>query len=106
MSARVISVVLGVWLFVSAFAWPHSQASMMNTWITGALVAIFALISMRIPEVRYVNTALAVWLFISIWAVPDISPRTTWNNAIVAVLILVASLVPERPRPAQRTTLG
>jgi hypothetical protein len=91
---RIVNVVLGVWLFISAFAWPHTQAQMTNTWIVGVLCVIFALVSMAIPWVRYFNTVLAIWLFISAWALPNETPGTVWNNVLVAIAIFVVSLVP------------
>lgn len=93
-SARVINIVLGIWLFVSAFLWPHSYAQMNNTWIVGVLCVAFALVAMRVPEARYLNTLLAVWLFISVWALPRLSIATQWNNALVAIAILAVSLAP------------
>jgi hypothetical protein len=39
---KALSILLGVWLFVSVFLWPHTHVQMTNTWITGALVVIFA----------------------------------------------------------------
>jgi hypothetical protein len=39
-----------------------------------------------------VNAALAVWLFVSAFALPALGRATAWNNAIVAVLLFVASL--------------
>jgi hypothetical protein len=93
MSARAVNVVLGIWLFISAFLWPHSQAQMTNTWILGVLCVVFALIAARIPSASYLNTALAVWLFISAFALPTAQIGTMWNNALVAVAIFIASLV-------------
>ncbi len=93
-TARVVNIVLGIWLFVSAFIWPHTYAQMTNTWIVGALCVAFALLAMRVPEARYLNTLLAVWLFISVWALPTMNMATRWNNAIVAIIILAASVVP------------
>ncbi len=105
-SSRAINIVLGIWLFISAFLWPHSYAQMNNTWILGVLCVAFALISTRVPEVRYLNTALAIWLFISVWALPSLSLATQWNNAIVAIIVFFASLAPSyvdsRPGPAAR----
>lgn len=95
--ARITNVVLGLWLFVSAFVWPHTAAQMTNTWILGVLCAIFALVAMAVPSVRFLNTALAVWLFISAWALPSASAATTWNNVLVAIAIFLASLVPSNP---------
>jgi hypothetical protein len=93
-SARFVNIVLGIWLFISAFIWPHTYAQMTNTWILGVLCVAFALIAMRVPEARYLNTILAVWLFISVWALPSVSVGTQWNNAIVAILIFFVSLAP------------
>ncbi len=94
MPARTLNVILGVWLFISAFAWAHSPASFTNTWIVGLLVAIFALISMRTPSSRYVNTALSIWLFIAAFALPHVSSGTVWNNALCAIAVFILSLVP------------
>jgi hypothetical protein len=93
-SARIINIILGIWLFISAFLWPHVYAQMTNTWILGVLAVAFALIAMKVPEVRYLNTILAVWLFISVWALPTASVATMWNNALVAIAIFAVSLAP------------
>lgn len=107
-NARIVNIVLGVWLFISAFIWPHSYAQMTNTWIVGVLVVAFSLIAMRVPEVRYLNTILAVWLFISVWALPSISMGTRWANALTAIAIFFVSLAPAylggpSNRPISRT---
>jgi hypothetical protein len=90
----IINVILGVWLFISAFAWPHTHAQMTNTWICGVLCVLFALVAMAVPWVRYLNTILAIWLFISAWALPSASPGTIWNNVLVAIAMFIVSLVP------------
>jgi hypothetical protein len=107
-TARIVNIVLGIWLFVSAFLWPHTYAQMTNTWIVGVLAVAFALAAMRVPEVRYVNTLLAVWLFISVWALPTMSVATQWNNALVGIAIFFVSLAPgylagPGSRPISRT---
>ena len=91
---RIINVILGVWLFISAFVWPHTTSQMTNTWICGVLCVIFALVAMAVPWVRYLNTLLAIWLFISAWALPSRTPGTIWNNVLVAISIFIVSLVP------------
>ena len=107
-NARIVNIVLGVWLFISAFIWPHSYSQMTNTWILGVLCVLFALIAMRVPEARYLNTILAVWLFISVWALPSMMLGTQWNNALVAIAIFIVSLAPGylpgpgTPRPISR----
>jgi multisubunit Na+/H+ antiporter MnhB subunit len=92
--SSIINVILGAWLFISAFAWPHTTSQMSNTWIVGVLCVICALISVAVPWVRYLNTALAVWLFVTTWALPSTSPGTVWNNILVAIAMFVVSLTP------------
>ena len=104
--ARWVNLVLGVWLFISAFIWDHSMAERTNTWILGVLCVIFALIAMSTPTARWLNTILSIWLFISVWALPHHNLGTMWNNAIVAIVVFIASLVPgagERPLTTART---
>ncbi len=95
--ARWANVVLGVWLFISAFAWAHVPAQRANAWILGVLFVVFALVAAsREAAARWVNTVLAVWLFISVWALPHQSLGTQWNDALVAIAVFLLSLVPER----------
>ena len=93
-AARGFTLLLGVWLFISAFIWPHTMSQMTNTWICGVIAVVFAAVAMRYPQARYVNTILAIWLFVSAFALPSISVGTIWNNVIVAIAIFVSSLVP------------
>ncbi len=92
-TARYVNLVLGIWLFISAFVWEHTAAERANTWILGVLFVIFALVAIRSPAARWVNTALSIWLFISVWALPHDNVATMWNNAILAIVVFIASLV-------------
>ena len=94
LSPRIVNVIIGVWLFISAFLWPHLQAQQSNTWICGVLCVIFALVAMAVPWVRYLNTMLAIWLFVSAWALPSVQPGTIWNNVLCAIAIFILSLMP------------
>lgn len=97
---RVVNVILGVWLFISAFVWPHSNEQMTNTWILGLLQVIFALVAIfALAQARFLNTILAVWLFISAFALPETVPGTMWNNVIVAILTFAFSLIPSPGEP-------
>lgn len=93
-TARGLNILLGIWLFISAFAWPHTRAQFANTWIVAVVVVAFAIIALGVREVRMLNTLVAIWLFISAFALRGPSRATVWNNALVAVAILIVSLVP------------
>jgi hypothetical protein len=104
MSARPVSIVLGIWLFISAFIWQHTSAQLTNTWICGLLCVAFSLIATRALNARYLNTVLAVWLFISAFALPTLLVGTVWNNALVAVAIFIVSLMEEPSGVVTRRT--
>ncbi len=87
-----INLIVGIWLFISAFLWPHTPAMRADTWIVGALIVLFSLLAMGTPSVRYVNTVLAVWLFVTTLAFHSISVGTLWNNIIASIIVFVASL--------------
>ncbi|MHB8878479.1 MAG: SPW repeat domain-containing protein [Myxococcaceae bacterium] len=101
-AARVLAIILGAWLFLSAFLWPHSAAQYTNTWISGLLCVLFAVVSFARPGARYLNTALSIWLFISAFVLPQVSLAGVWNNALVAIGIFVVSLIPAMGVPLNR----
>ena len=96
-SARYLNLILGIWLILSAFIWPHSPAQVTNAIVVGVLFAIFALIALRLPAFRFPNAILAIWLFISSWTLPSGTSGTIWNNVIVSIVVFVVSLVPSHP---------
>lgn len=91
---RWINLVLGVWLFISAFIWPHTESAQTNTWIVGVLIAAAAIWAMFTPQVRWLNTVLAIWLFVSTLVIPHVTTGTVWNNVIVAIVVFLVSLMP------------
>jgi hypothetical protein len=92
--ARLGNTVLGLWLFTSAFAWRHFEASLHNTWLVGALVVASALAALRRSAWRWANTALGGWLFAStLFLFRPLDVKTLWNNVLVAVLVFALSLV-------------
>jgi len=93
-AARGINIALGVWLFISAFIWPHTYAQFTNSWVVGVLAVGFALIAMWVQGGRYLNTVLAVWLFISAFALPTLSSVTIWNSVLVSIAMFVVSVLP------------
>jgi hypothetical protein len=93
--ARGLTALAGVWLIISAFAWPHTSSQMNNAWIVGVLCLIaVGIATFAVNEARYANTALAIWLFISAFVLPSASVATMWNSVIVGLVMFVCSLVP------------
>jgi len=91
-SSRYLNIIVGLWLFASAFLWRHSAAQFTNTWVMGIVVAAIAAIALSWPAIRYLNTLAGAWLIISAFALPTITAGTRWNNFIVGIVVVVLSL--------------
>ena len=91
-TARTVNVVLGVWLFISAWIWPHTDVSRINTWISGLLVAAIALVAFRIRPMRWLNAAIGAWVVAGAVLFPHVATGTMWNNVIVGLLVLLVAV--------------
>jgi hypothetical protein len=100
--ARTLNLILGLWLFVSAFAFQRTSPAFTNAWVVGLGSAVVAIAAMTRGAVRYGNTALAAWLLVSAFALPHRSPAAFWHDVAVAMLMLLVSLVPGTMRPVPR----
>lgn len=95
--ARGINALLGIWLIISAYVWPHVVGQVTNAWIVGILAIVLAgLATYSAPQARYGNTVLGIWLFLSAFIVATMSAATMWNDLIVGALMFIFSLVPNR----------
>jgi hypothetical protein len=93
MSARIVTVLIGTWLFLSAFAWPHSPAQGMTTLICGVLTVLSALVAIFQPRFRYLTATIGVVLFVASLATAVRYDRTFWHNAVIAIGIFVLALM-------------
>jgi hypothetical protein len=89
---------LAVWLFLSAFMWAHTPNQMMVTGILGLLIALSTMAALVNPSLRPVTIFLAIQLLLVAILLPRVSPGTAWNNAAVALGILVVSCAPPGSR--------
>jgi hypothetical protein len=90
---RDLNVLLGAWLLVSAFLWPHGMDDWLTTGIVGALIAISGVGAFVAEELRYVETIVAGLLIVAALVLPHLSPITVWNNGIVGLAVIVLSFV-------------
>ncbi|MDB4935509.1 MAG: hypothetical protein JWP87_2481 [Labilithrix sp.] len=95
--ARASNAILGIWLIVSVYLWPHITRQVTNAWVVGVLTIVFAAIAAFVaPRARFANTALGIWLVFSTFVTGTISAATLWNDIFVGALMLGVSLVPNR----------
>lgn len=93
---RYAGIAFGVWLFLSAFLWPHSDPSRANTWFVGLLIVAAGVWGLRDPAGRLLNTLVSLWLLMSTLLIYPRAPLTFWNNLFVALAVLALSLIPTR----------
>ncbi|HVY27838.1 MAG TPA: hypothetical protein VHB79_14885 [Polyangiaceae bacterium] len=55
---RYVSLLMGAWMFVSAFAWPHSRDACAAAWISGAGIGMNAFAAIWASQVRYFTMLL------------------------------------------------
>jgi hypothetical protein len=90
MTALALYLAISIWLFVSAFVLPHSDATAWNAMITALLIAAVALISFSAPGkpgIRFGNALLAVWLLIEAILMPHVSGLTIFHDIFIAMLL-------------------
>lgn len=90
---RAVNIVLGLWLFASAFLLDRAGNAGLNAWLVGLFVAAIAFIALYAPGLRFLNTGLAVWLLVSTIWFGYARAWVAFHDAFVAGAMLVVSLV-------------
>jgi hypothetical protein len=93
MTPRIFNVPAGIWLFVSAFVWPHGAGQLGYTAICGALTVLFAILTSYYGWARYLTISVGVLLFVLAFAASPWGSATFWNNAIIGVAVTIAAFV-------------
>ena len=101
MTTRIFNALIGIWLFVTAFMWAHTQAEGTLTVVCAVLTFVLAIASFYTIAARYANIVVAAALFVGTLALPSVSRASVWNNVIVAVALLASSLLDRGPQSVE-----
>ncbi len=88
-SASALGMLLGFWFFASSFMWPHTTASRVNSIVLGVVTAAVGLAASRAPGARWLYLLPAAWMVASIWIIPHEDRFTIWNNASIAIALVL-----------------
>jgi hypothetical protein len=97
-AAAVVNLILGAWFFVSPWVYGGAvNANAWNSWIVGALIALFALIRLSsfsgARALAWVNMILGAWVFVSPWVYGYVANTGRFLNSLcVGVVIFIVSL--------------
>lgn len=105
---RTVIIMAAAWVLFAGYLWPHTRGDLINNWIVGVGLIVFGTLAYGRTWARYVTAALAIWLFAFSALTDRAAPGTFWNNAMVAVLVFILSMVgpkkgwltPASPRPS------
>ena len=92
MTARIFNALIGTWLFLSAFAWPHAHGQKLAALICGALTVLLSTGMIYFSGLRYLLAVVAVMLLVTSLTSPTRGDGTFWHNGIIAVAIFIAAL--------------
>ena len=92
MTVRIFNILMGLWLFASAFVLPQGRGQWTSTAICGALVALFAALTSYNRRSRYVTAAVGALVVVLAFAVYPLGSAIFWHNGIMGISIAVAAL--------------
>jgi hypothetical protein len=100
-----LNLLLGIWFFISPWVYGYySDPRAWNSWIVGALIAIFAMIRLSnpagLPFFSWLNMLLGAWTIASPWIFSYTSevPRFV-NSLCVGALVLIFAIAGWRAAP-------
>ncbi len=98
-AASVIALLAGVWLILSPWVYQASSApGAWNSWIVGAIIAIFAAFRLGSKDegtvaLSWLNCLLAIWTFASPWIYGYTANEGRFINSLcVGVIVFIAAL--------------
>lgn len=95
-------IILGAWLFVTAFLIRDTPEQRINGAVVGALAVLAELIALwRQPRAHMVSVALSIWLFVSLWILPGRHAGLVVNDMIVATLMFGFAVIPPGERQVE-----
>jgi len=95
--SRIVSGALGLWLFLSTYAWPHGRAEAVNALVCGAIVIDASLASLRIPALQWLVAVVGTWLLASPFVLSSHGVLATWNAIFVGICLVALSMIPSAP---------
>lgn len=96
--ASGINLILGIWLFISAWAVSSSiGGSRTNDIIFGVIVFVLSWIRLanrsRSGVASWLNVLAGIWLIIAPFAVHYQTSGQTWNSVIVGIIVAILGIV-------------
>lgn len=104
MVTRVLSLLVGVWLFLAPWVLRLGEPqARWNDWVVGLLVVLASAYALLRDRVRAADLALGTWLVLAPFVLGHREFAAVVNDVVVGLVIFFFSLVPARGAPAIRS---
>jgi hypothetical protein len=97
MTPRIFNILMGLWLFASAFVLPQGRAQFESTAICGLLTSVTAALSSYDGRSRYLTEAIGVLVVVLAFAAQPLGSATFWHNGVIGISIAVAAWADREP---------
>jgi hypothetical protein len=89
-----INMLVGIWLFISAFVFAHSNAITWNMVIFGVALFILGAIRMGMESSwpGWVSLLVGIWLFLVPFIYGASQTFTYWNLIVSAIIVVIMAL--------------
>jgi hypothetical protein len=97
MTARIFNILMGMWLFVSAFVWPQGRGQVATTALCGVLTTLTAVLTSYDNRSRYLTEVIGALVVVLAFTVQPLGSATFWHNGIMGISIAVAAWTDREP---------
>lgn len=97
MTARIFNMLMGLWLFASAFVLPQGRGQVASTAICGALTVLFAALTSYSLRSRYITAAVGALVVVLAFVAHPLGSGTFFHNAIMGISIAVGAWADRGP---------
>lgn len=97
MTARIFNVLMGVWLFASAFILPQGRVQFASTALCGTLAALFAVFTNYDLRSRYASAAVGALVVVLAFAFHPLGSATFWHNGVMGISIAAGAYADRAP---------
>jgi hypothetical protein len=94
---RIFNILMGVWLFASAFILPQGHGQVASTAVCGVLTTLFAALTSYDGRSRYLTEAVGALVVVLAFAVHPLGSATFWHNGVMGISIAVAAWADRGP---------
>jgi hypothetical protein len=97
MTARLFNILMGMWLFVSAFVLPQGRGQVASTAVLGVLTTLFAVLTSYDQRSRYLTEIIGALVVVLAFAAHPLGSAAFWHNGVMGISIAVAAWTDRGP---------